>query len=589
MSHIFKRNKHANFNPVFSFSFEYSNCGTKRTPLWRRSSTGATICNACGLYRKARNADRPTNRQRNDHANAQIDGYNSADAASTTHVAVLPDGTSTGSCPGGGTCNGTGGAAGCDGCPAYNNRVYKAQSASRGAGSGRRKNSPKTSRANTSEAGEGAVQSDAQGSPVPSGAAADSSQQQEGASSSLPLQSQIACQNCHTTVTPLWRRDENGHPICNACGLYKKLHGSYRPVSMKKSVIKRRKRVVPAPKDQIADHVVAGAAVQVAQDRSSSMGSSASPDVQLQQEHEHQLRQQSQPQPQPQSYPPMQGQSAPRFAPLPTDFTAYGSRGMSVPLNQESGAAEHDHERHEIHEQQQQQQQQQQHDEHTTNITTSNDNSEFTGLNLPRKRSFSESKADDSAAAMEGQQRFTPPATHQHHLQTPSSQIYTHVQAHTYGPDVHGHQFQAPMNMAQIPGAPGHSPSSGPRPNSISSILNTVDHQEHAHQQHLLQQQQQQQQQSRIGGQVPSDIDSTTDPALFRDSAMQPPSPAPISISGSVQPQAGNSPSGGESVGGAKSDEGLSIEERRARLQRETEKMREMLLEKERELAALGL
>ncbi len=56
----------------------------------------------------------------------------------------------------------------------------------------------------------------------------------------------IACQNCATTVTPLWRRDEAGHPICNACGLYHKLHGSHRPTAMKKSTIKRRKRVVPA-------------------------------------------------------------------------------------------------------------------------------------------------------------------------------------------------------------------------------------------------------------------------------------------------------------------------------------------------------
>ena len=33
-----------------------------------------------------------------------------------------------------------------------------------------------------------------------------------------------SCSNCKTTQTTLWRRNQNGEPVCNACGLYYKLH-----------------------------------------------------------------------------------------------------------------------------------------------------------------------------------------------------------------------------------------------------------------------------------------------------------------------------------------------------------------------------
>lgn len=52
----------------------------------------------------------------------------------------------------------------------------------------------------------------------------------------LPRPSQSAarragtcCANCQTTTTTLWRRNANGDPVCNACGLYYKLHNVSRP------------------------------------------------------------------------------------------------------------------------------------------------------------------------------------------------------------------------------------------------------------------------------------------------------------------------------------------------------------------------
>ncbi|XP_055351353.1 transcription factor GATA-4-like isoform X2 [Paramacrobiotus metropolitanus] len=51
-----------------------------------------------------------------------------------------------------------------------------------------------------------------------------------------------ACANCKTDKTTLWRRDSKGNPVCNACGLYFKLHGVSRPITMKKDGIQTRNR-----------------------------------------------------------------------------------------------------------------------------------------------------------------------------------------------------------------------------------------------------------------------------------------------------------------------------------------------------------
>ncbi|KAL9895202.1 endoderm-specific GATA factor isoform 2-T2 [Glossina fuscipes fuscipes] len=52
----------------------------------------------------------------------------------------------------------------------------------------------------------------------------------------------VTCANCQTNSTTLWRRNNEGNPVCNACGLYFKLHNMNRPLSMKKEGIQKRKR-----------------------------------------------------------------------------------------------------------------------------------------------------------------------------------------------------------------------------------------------------------------------------------------------------------------------------------------------------------